>query len=109
MSQIEIQILRQGIIHPNVMSTSFFTMGDSYRSFNKYQSYLETFFKQSSKLKNFEVRVYTDDTGKDFALTASKNYPNVSIYHFNCAEFRDRGGGGTRWNIWNFGKISTII
>jgi hypothetical protein len=81
MSQIKITILKE-VQQPNVIACSFFTMTDSYRAFGKYKTHLEVFLKYTKKLTDFEVRIYTDDTGSDFALEVSKDYPNVSVHHF---------------------------
>jgi hypothetical protein len=106
MSQIEIQILKQGIQSKKIVSVSFFTMNDPYRDFTKYQKYLERFLHYTKELSDFEVRIYTDDTGKDFALKVSQNNHQVSIYHFNCPEFRDPEGIG---HIGVFGPIVRFL
>lgn len=89
MSQINLKILKKGIEHPNIISCSFFTMKDSYRLFDKYKSNLHRFLKQCQSLKNFEIRIYVDNTSGDLSFI---NDPNVSIYHFDCPEFRDGDG-----------------
>jgi len=101
MSQIDIKILKQGTQHPNIISCSFFTMQDAYRSFGKYQSQLRRFLEQVKDL-NYEVRIYTDDTGKDFALKVA-TAPNVSVLHYNCEPFRqDKGHIGTFGTLVRF-------
>jgi hypothetical protein len=89
MSQINIKILKQGTIHPNIISCSFFTMKDSYRKFEKYKSNLKKFLIQCKTLNNFEIRIYVDNTSGDLSFI---NDSNVSIYHFDCPEFRDGDG-----------------
>jgi hypothetical protein len=91
MSQIITKVLKQGTKYPNVIACSFFTMEDAYRSFEKYQSHLKRFLGQVKQLQEFEVRIYTDDTGKDFALTVAKD-PNITVIHFDCPEFREGSG-----------------
>lgn len=92
MSQIDITILKQGLKSEKIFSVSFFTMNDPYRDFTKYQKYLVRFFEYAKVLPDFQVRVYTDDTGSEFALKASADNQQVSIYHFDCPEFRDGKG-----------------
>jgi hypothetical protein len=41
---------------------------------------------------DFQIRVYTDDTGSEFALKAAAENEQVSVYHFDCPEFRDGKG-----------------
>lgn len=77
MSQIKIQLIKEGIIYPNILSCSFFTMENSYRSFNKYKEQLKRFLKQVEVLKNYELRIYTDNTGKDYALEICEPYSFV--------------------------------
>jgi hypothetical protein len=90
MSQISIQILKQGMQSKKLFSVSFFTMNDPYRDFTKYQKYLIRFLSYTKKFPDFAVRIYTDDTGKDFTLNIED--PQVSVYHFDCPEFRDGTG-----------------
>jgi hypothetical protein len=106
MSQIEIQILKQGFESKKIISLSFFTMNDPYRDFTRYQKYLERFLDYTKPFKDFEVRIYTDDSGKDFALQISQDNQQVSIYHFNCPEFRDPKGKG---HIGVFGPIVRFL
>jgi len=103
MSQIEITVLKQGTKHPNVISCSFFTMEDSYRSFEKYQRHLQKFLRQVKVFKNFEVRIYTDDTGKDFALKVATD-PDVSVYHYDCEPFREGKG-----HVGTFGTLARFL
>jgi hypothetical protein len=93
MSQIEIQILKQGFKSNKILSVSFFTLQDPYRDFTKYQKYLERFYGYAKRdLPDFELRVYTDDTGKDFALRSSESQDHVSVYYFNCPQFKEGSG-----------------
>jgi len=92
MSQIHIKILKQGMHSEKILSVSFFTMNDPYRDFTKYQKYLVRFFDMAKIFPDFQVRVYTDDTGSEFALKAAAENEQVSVYHFDCPEFRDGKG-----------------
>jgi len=92
MSQIEIKILKQGLQSKKILSVSFFTLQNPYRDFTKYQKYLISFFDYARALPDFEVRVYTDDTGSDFAVKSSETQDHVSVYHFNCSKFRQGSG-----------------
>lgn len=103
MSQIKITILKE-VQQPNVIACSFFTMTDSYRAFGKYKIHLEVFLKYTKKLTDFEVRIYTDDTGSEFALEVSKDYPNVSVHHFDCPEFREGTG-----HVGTFGTLARFL
>lgn len=98
MSQINIEILKKpDKVYKNVLSASFFTMPNAYRNVSSYQRAFSKFILAVPD--NFEIRIYTDDTGKDFLLKY-KN-PNLSIYHYNCEEFRE-GVGHT-------GTFGTIV
>lgn len=104
MSQIEIKILKQGHTFKNVLTCAFFTMEDAYRSFEWYQRYLKKFLDQSKKIVGFELRIYTDDTGKDIVLKLVENDPDVSVYHFNCPQFREGKG-----HIGTFGTMARFL
>jgi len=90
--EIEITILKQGNPSKKVLSVSFYTMKDAYRRKEKYETNLKLFLKHKKILKGFETRIYTDDSGKDFALEAAKNDPTVSVYHFNYPPLREEEG-----------------
>jgi hypothetical protein len=92
MSQIEITILKQGLQSRNVLTCCFFTVGEAYRDFSQYIGNLKRFLLQTEPLKQFEVRIYTDDTGKDIALEVAENKPRVSVLHYNCPDFREGKG-----------------
>ena len=101
MSQIHIDIVKDvSETYPNVISSSFFTMKDAYRSFAKYENALKHFLEYTNQLDNFEVRIYTDDSGIDYALKVSQNIDNVSIYKFDCPEFKD-----DNYHIGTFGTL----
>lgn len=106
MSQIKIKILKQGFESKKLFSVSFFTMNDPYRDFTKYQKYLERFLQYTKSFENFAVRIYTDDTGSEFSLKVSEGNEQVSIYHFDCPEFRDPDGKG---HIGVFGPIVRFL
>ena len=106
MSQIEIIILKEGMHSEKILSVSFFTMNDPYRDFTKYEKYLQRFLSHARQLPEFQIRIYTDDTGKDFALKVSQGNDQVSVYHFNCPEFRDPQGIG---HIGVFGSIPRFL
>jgi hypothetical protein len=91
-SKLDITILKQGIPSKHVLSTSFFTMKDAYRPLGQYQYNVIRFLKQKNSLKGFETRIYTDDTGKDFLLDATKTDPTITIIHVQDARFRDGSG-----------------
>ena len=106
MSQIQIKILKQGFLSKNVLSCSFFATADSYREFEKYQAHLKEFLEQQKQFNEFkfELRIYTDDSGSEFALEASKNYDNVSVYHYDCPIFRNG-----KWHVGMFGSICRLL
>ena len=91
-NNLDITILKQGTSSKHVLSVSFFTMEDAYKKVEKYQHYLQKFLQQKQVLKGFETRIYTDDSGKEFALKAAKNDPTVSVYHFNYSPLREKIG-----------------
>jgi hypothetical protein len=68
MSQIKITVLKQGTVHPKIISCSLFTFKEAYRGFKKYIDSLNAFLFKLSIIKtihkHFEIRIYTDDTGK---------------------------------------------
>ena len=100
-NQLEITILKQGIKSDKVLSCSYFTMKDAYRQVEKYQNNLKKFLESKKQLKGFETRIYTDDSGKDFALEVAKNDPTVSIYHFNFSPLRE--------DIGHIGTFGTYV
>jgi len=108
MSQIELKIIKQSI-HPNskytnVLSCSFFTMVEAYRAFYKYQKFIPLLIKYSLRLKDFELRIYTDNTGVDFLVEACKNYKHISIIHYNCEPFRQNQG-----HVGTFGTLVRFL
>jgi hypothetical protein len=105
MSQIEISILKQA--NPprkKVLSCSFFVMQGGYRDSSVYKNFLESMITRKSKtLKDFELRVYTDDSGKDFVLDIAKDQDHTSVYHYNCDYFREgQGHTGTFGTLVRF-------
>jgi hypothetical protein len=79
-------------------------MKDAYRSYEKYERHLQKFLEQAKQfLTNFEVRIYTDDTGKDFALKVAKD-PDVSVLHFDCPQFREGEG-----HVGTFGTLVRFL
>jgi hypothetical protein len=92
MSQIEISVLKQGIPSRKILTCCFFTVGEAYRDFKQYIGNLRRFVIDSEQLTDFEVRIYTDDTGKDYALEIAAPYPRISVLHYNCPAFRDGKG-----------------
>jgi hypothetical protein len=92
MSQIEINVLKQGTPSRKVLTCCFFTVGEAYRDFKQYIGNLRRFVIDSEQLTDFEVRIYTDDTGKDYALEIAAPYPRISVLHYNCPAFRDGKG-----------------
>ena len=108
MSQIITKVLKQGTTHSKIISCSFFTFKEAYKSFDRYIDNLNIFLFKLSIIKtiqnNFEIRVYTDNTGKDDALKAAEKYPDVSVIHFDCPEFRDGKG-----HIGFFGSLVRLL
>jgi hypothetical protein len=104
MSQIETKVLKQGKTSTKVLSCSFFTMQDSYRKFEKYQKSLKEMLEYSKSLKDFERRIYTDDTGSEFALKVAKDLDNVTVIHYNCPEFREGSG-----HVGTFGTLVRFL
>ena len=92
MSQIEISILKQGLTSRKVLTCCFFTVGEAYRNFKQYIGNLRRFVIDSEQLTDFEIRIYTDDTGKEYALEIAADFPRVSVLHYNCPSFRDGKG-----------------
>uniref|UniRef100_A0A6C0CUV9 Glycosyltransferase n=1 Tax=viral metagenome TaxID=1070528 RepID=A0A6C0CUV9_9ZZZZ len=92
MSQIDIKVLKQGILSRNVVTCCFFTVGEAYRDFRQYIGNLKRFIQQTELLKTFELRIYTDDTGKDIALAVSDGNPRVTVLHYDCPQFREGRG-----------------
>ena len=103
MSQIETTVIKQGTKSANVISGSFFSMKDAYRPLSAYEGSLTHFFKLCVVMTGFEVRIYTDNSGKDIVLKLSEKYPNVSVILFDCPDFReDVGHKGTFGTLVRF-------
>ena len=101
---LDITILKKGIDSKHVLSACFFTMKDSYRSVSKYERNLVNFLQMSKNLPTFEVRVYTDDSGKDFLLKIADTYPSLSVYHYNFEPLREEVG-----HIGTFGTMVRFL
>jgi hypothetical protein len=101
MSQIEITVLKQGTPSRKVLTCCFFTVGEAYRDFKQYIDNLGRFVVDSEQLTDFEVRIYTDDTGKEYALDIAKNFSRISVLHYDCPAFRDGKG--------HFGMFGTLV
>jgi hypothetical protein len=104
MSQIKITILKQGSGSKKVVSCSFFTMQDAYRPVEQYQKNFMKFLRQTSHMTDFEIRVYTDDSAKDFLLEATKNISNVAVLHYDYPPLREKKG-----HIGTFGTIVRFL
>ena len=88
-NQLEITVLKQGTKSDKVLSCSYFTMKEAYRIVEKYQNNLKRFIETKKQLKGFETRIYTDDSGKEYALEVAKNDPTVSVYYFNFPPLKE--------------------
>jgi len=104
MSQIDIQILKQGTVSKKVLSCSFFTMQDAYRPVGQYQGNFMNFLKHTKHMTDFEIRVYTDDSGSDFLLDATKDKPNVTVLHYDFPPLREKKG-----HIGTFGTLVRFL
>jgi hypothetical protein len=109
MSQIDIKIIKQSKQqnskkYVNVLSCSFFTMTDAYRDFSKYQKNLETLIQYSLDLPDFELRIYTDNTGIEFAQKVSKDYDHITILQFKCEALRENNG-----HVGTFGTLVRFL
>lgn len=104
MSQIETTVIKQGTKSVHVISGSFFSMKDAYRPLSAYQGSLCHFFKLAVLMKEFEVRIYTDDSGKDIVLKSAEKYPNVTVILFDCPDFREDVG-----HIGTFGTFVRFL
>jgi hypothetical protein len=94
MSQIDLEVLKEGNPTKYVISCSFFTMNDAYRSFEKYRKALASVLGTGGIDPKYSFRIYTDDSSKNDALAICARFPNVntSVIKFNCSEFRDGVG-----------------
>jgi len=104
MSQIEITVLKQGKASRNVLSCCLFTTGDSYRDFAQYKGNLRRFIIQVKVLSSFEVRIYTDDTAKDFVLELVGDNSQITVLHYNCPQFREGRG-----HVGMFGTFTRFL
>jgi len=103
-NQLQITVLKQGIKSENVLSCSYFTMAGAYRKVEKYQKNLNSLIHISVLLKEFEIRIYTDDSGKDFVLELAKDNPLISVYHYNFPPLREEIG-----HIGTFGTLIRLL
>ena len=103
---IDITILKQGISSKKVLSVSFYTMKDAYRIKERYETNLQQFLYHKKSLKGFETRIYTDDSGKVFALKVAKNDPTVSVYHYNYLPLREEDSNG---HVGVFGSLVRFL
>lgn len=102
-SPLQITILKQGTPSKKVVSVSFFVMNHSYKPIEFYINHLKRFLIQKKKLKEFEIRIYTDNSGKEIVLELVKEDPSVSVYHYDCKQFYDTPGhNGTFGTLMRF-------
>jgi hypothetical protein len=104
MSQIKITILKEGSGSKKVLSCCFFTMQDAYRPVEQYQRNFMKFLRQTKHMSDFEIRVYTDDSAKDFILEITKNITNVAVLHYDYPPLREKIG-----HIGTFGTIVRFL
>jgi len=79
-------------------------MKHNYKSVDFYIDHLKRFLIQKKKLKGFEIRIYTDDSGKEIVLELVKEDPTVSVYHYDYKPFREGKG-----HIGIFGMIPRFL
>lgn len=103
-NNLDITILKQGTLSKKVLSASFFVMNSGYKPITFYIDNLKIFLKQKDKLKGFETRIYTDDSGKDILLDLVKDDPSISIYHYKYIPFQNNHG-----HIGIFGMIPRFL
>jgi hypothetical protein len=79
-------------------------MKHSYKPIEFYINNFKRFLIQKKKLKGFETRIYTDDSGKEIVLELVKEDPTVSVYHYDCKPFYEGKG-----HIGIFGMIPRFL
>jgi len=99
MSQVDIRILKQSSPSRKVISACFFTMIDAYKPLSFYEKKLDNFLRMARN-KGFEVRIYTDDSGKDIVMRHS----GISVYHYNYQPLREKVG-----HIGIFGMLMRFL
>lgn len=100
MSQVEINVLKQAEPSRKVISACFFTMEDAYRPVAFYEKRLDRFLKMARNKTGFEIRIYTDDSGKNIVM----KQPDISVYHFNYQPLRESIG-----HIGTFGTLMRFL
>jgi hypothetical protein len=100
MSQIKTTVLYRRKESPHVISTVFFLKPESYKN-RDYKAYFVRFLSLADKFRDFEVRIYVDDTSKEYALQEAEKVSNATIIHFDCPPFRDGPG--------HYGTFGTIV
>jgi len=75
-------------------------MEDAYRPISFYTKKLEAFLRMARNKSGFEVRIYTDDSGKDIVM----RYSGISVYHFNYPPLREKVG-----HIGTFGTLIRFL
>ena len=103
-SPLEITILKQGTPSKKVLSASFFTMKGAYRDISNYEASLKKFLKQKEQLEGFEIRIYTDDSGKEIVQKVVREDPAITILHFNFQPLREEVG-----HIGTFGTLIRFL
>jgi hypothetical protein len=100
MSQLHVEVYKQGTPSPFVCSVSYF---ESDPATPRYRHYLRSFLRDSRALVGAEVRVYTDQSGLAVASEEAEPYPHVTILTFDCPPFREGvGHAGTFGTIVRF-------
>ena len=74
----------------NLISMSIFKMEESYRDFDKYKRNLLNLLNFLEAIKrNFDVRIYFDDSCIDELLLIAKQFPNFEFYKFNYNKMKN--------------------
>jgi hypothetical protein len=77
-------------------------MSDAYRPVGQYVSNLKRFLDMVRNKTGFEIRIYTDDSGKEHVLKLAG--PDVSVYHYNYDPLREKVG-----HIGTFGTLVRFL
>jgi hypothetical protein len=106
MSQVDLEILKQGKETKFVISCSFFTMNDAYRTFDKYRKALINILTNKNINSKYSLRIYVDDSSKEDALAICEKNKllDPTIIKFNCSQLKDGLG-----HIGTFGTLVRFL
>jgi hypothetical protein len=103
---LKLTILKQGIKSKHVLSSCIFTTSDSYKDADKYLKNLSKFLQQKRIFKEYETRIYTDNSIANKVYDLVKNDKTVTLILFDFIPLYDKKTNG---HIGMFGSLIRFL